>query len=78
MERNDETLAGDGCESTMARSVAYGSQQYGGPGDCNIMFRITFAWAQQSKGMGLHRLKHPNLCLLQLEHLVLTQISEPT
>jgi hypothetical protein len=89
MRTTHATLAKGG--STMARAVAYGSQQYGGlamiplwvkqlaqqvqavvkhmrcPGDCNIMFRITFAWAQQSTGMGFHLLEHPNLWVPQLE-----------
>ena len=37
------------------------------PGDCNLMFRITFYWAQVNTGMGFALLEHPQLSVPHFE-----------
>ena len=36
-------------------------------GDCNMMFRITFCWAQLNTGMGFALLEHPQLSVPHFE-----------
>jgi hypothetical protein len=37
------------------------------PGDCSILLRITYAWAQLNSGMGFHLLEYPSLLAPHLE-----------